>query len=203
MKKILLGITSVAVVVVATWLISPLFFNKVVDEALPEDLLSQEELVDTMMPPPAEIGLLSREQKLELEREITNALGDEFDNEVRDDMPDMPQELFSKEGSFKGADRAHQGSGQARLIFNENSESLLRLEDFSVTNGPDLFVVLSTEADPITAGLGEMKIIERLKGNKGNQNYLLDLTKEDFEKYKSVVIYCRAFSVLFSSAPLQ
>jgi hypothetical protein len=41
-----------------------------------------------------------------------------------------------------------------------------------------------------------------LKGNKGNQQYALprDL---DLERFTTVVIWCRAFSVNFARAPLR
>ena len=40
--------------------------------------------------------------------------------------------------------------------------------------------------------------LEKLKGSKGNQNYLLD--DIDFEKYSIVVIYCQPFGVHFGQA---
>jgi hypothetical protein len=40
-----------------------------------------------------------------------------------------------------------------------------------------------------------------LKGNKGNQNYELP-AGVDLSKYRSVVIWCRRFSVPFGAAPL-
>ena len=57
-----------------------------------------------------------------------------------------------------------------------DGSTLLRLEDFQVTNGPDLRVILSPNANPesssevLEAGFIEMS---KLKGNMGNQSYPL------------------------------
>ena len=80
---------------------------------------------------------------------------------------------------------------------------MLRLEDFRVTNGPDLHVLLVPNADPqgrddVEGYLG----LGKLKGNMGNQNYFLP-DGEDGSGYGSVVIYCRPFQVVFSVATLN
>ncbi len=44
--------------------------------------------------------------------------------------------------------------------------------------------------------------VARLKGNVGSQNY--DLPADvDLSRFRSVVIYCKQFSVVFSSAELS
>jgi hypothetical protein len=71
------------------------------------------------------------------------------------------------------------------------------LEDLVVTNGPDLYVYLSTDKSASdSVGLG------KLKANIGNQNYLIP-AGTDLSKYDTVLIWCRAFSVLFGSAELK
>jgi hypothetical protein len=70
------------------------------------------------------------------------------------------------------------------------------LENFKATNGPDLYVYLSTDkSDDNIVNLG------RLKGNIGNQNYPIP-AGTDLTKYKNALVWCRAFSVLFGSAQL-
>ena len=80
---------------------------------------------------------------------------------------------------------------------------MLRFEDFRVTNGPDLTVVLSSHPDPQTSDeVAEGKIqLGELKGNVGNQNYVLDASV-DLDDVNSAIIYCRAFGVIFAVAPL-
>ena len=50
------------------------------------------------------------------------------------------------EGMFKGADDFHFGRGKAQLIVTAPGVYTLRFEDFSVRNGPDLFVYLTPDA---------------------------------------------------------
>ncbi len=83
-------------------------------------------------------------------------------------------------------------------------QRLLRLEPFKAGNGPGLYVYLSGHPTPrSSAELHADGAVELapLKGNVGNQNYLLppDL---DLAVFKSVVIYCKPFSVVFSTAAL-
>ena len=80
---------------------------------------------------------------------------------------------------------------------------MLRLEDFRVTNGPDLRVLLVPASDPQGRDDVEGYIeLGKLKGNMGNQNYFLP-EGEDGSGFSSVVIYCRPFHVVFSVATLN
>jgi hypothetical protein len=79
--------------------------------------------------------------------------------------------------------------------------SVLRLDDdFRVTNGPDLYVYLSSprsSAELHAAGDFEVAV---LNGNIGGQTEPpVDL---DIEGIRSVVIYCRRFTTVFSTAEL-
>ena len=95
-------------------------------------------------------------------------------------------------GSFIGADEFHFAEGTARLIETAPGTFTVRLEDFAVRNGPDLFVYLSPSPDGYAQGAVE---IGRLKADRGNQNY-------EVAGAASVVIWCREFAVLFATAPL-
>ena len=86
-------------------------------------------------------------------------------------------------------------------MLTNNDSSYLRFENFDSTNGPDLYVVLSSNKNPKKDGLGKMLIIEKLKGNKGNQNY--SLKGISLNEYESVLIYCKAFSVVFGYASIK
>jgi len=113
----------------------------------------------------------------------------------------LKEQFVTRQGMFTEIDLIHKGSGLA-LIYPETAEGpILRLENFNVTRGPDLHVYLSRNADvKSTADLGSYHDLGPLKSSKGNQNYQLPSNHEGF---KSVVIWCRAFGVLFSSATLQ
>ncbi|MCH9038432.1 MAG: DM13 domain-containing protein [Chloroflexi bacterium] len=110
-----------------------------------------------------------------------------------------------KEGSFRDADSAHKGSGQATIYRGPDGSLLLRLEGFNVTNGPELHVLLSPHPNP--ENRNDVKRpgyvdLGKLKGNRGNQNYQIP-DDVDLAAQRSVVIYCKPFHVIFSVASLQ
>ncbi len=81
-------------------------------------------------------------------------------------------------------------------------QKVLRLEAFTSTPGPDLYIYLSRSPKPEN-GKQVMDGLEvgKLKASKGNQNYPLD-TSLDLTKYYSVVVYCKSFSAIFGFATL-
>jgi hypothetical protein len=108
-------------------------------------------------------------------------------------------------GTFiAGSTPGDKADGKATIYRLEDGKPLLRLEEFSTTNGPDLFVVLSSSANPDQDGLknGAYVQLDALKGNVGNQNYELP-ADVDLSQYKSVVIWCRTFNIVFGYATLQ
>jgi Electron transfer DM13 len=112
--------------------------------------------------------------------------------------PDANVQLAS--GSFGAL--AHEGQGTAAVVELPSGERKLTLTEFETDAGPDLRVYVSTD-DPADGGeLGDFVDLGGLKGNKGNQQYTLpaDLA---VGRYSNVVIWCRAFSVGFTSAPLS
>ena len=105
-------------------------------------------------------------------------------------------------GEFHKADKA--GSGTATIYQLADGKRVLRLTDFSVDNGPDLYVRLIAANDAKnTASVAKTDHVElgKLKGNKGSQNY--DVPENvDLSKYKAVSVWCNRFSVNFAAAPL-
>lgn len=105
----------------------------------------------------------------------------------------------ARSGEFTGADEFHFGSGTASLIETAPGTWTLRFEDFSVRNGPDLFVYLS----PNPAGYAQEAIeLGTLKATDGEFNYEIP-AGTDLEQVRSVIIWCKAFAVLFAVAPLS
>ena len=98
-------------------------------------------------------------------------------------------------GTFVGVnDGVHNAEGMTRVLPLDDGSQILRLEDFHSTNGPDLYVYLSTDDKASDfVNLGD------LKANSGNQNYEIP-QGTDLEKYDKVLIWCKAFSVLFGSS---
>jgi len=88
-------------------------------------------------------------------------------------------------------------SGKAQLLRMGDGGYVVGLEDFRVTNGPDLYVYLASGLDP-SAGFLDLA---RLKGNVGDQNYDVPAGMNP-QAYGYVLIWCKAFSVLFGYAEI-
>jgi hypothetical protein len=102
-------------------------------------------------------------------------------------------------GEFHGADDFHFGRGAALLIETAPGVYTLRFEEFSVRNGPDLYVYLSTSAE----GYGDGSLeLGTLKATDGAFNYELP-PGTDVTRFESAVVWCKQFGVLFATAPFS
>jgi hypothetical protein len=100
-------------------------------------------------------------------------------------------------GEFTGTDDFHFGRGTATVIEVGPGRYHLRLEDFSVRNGPDLFVYLSPDADGYHEDALELG---RLKATDGSFGYDLP-DGVDPAVFRSAIIWCKQFAHLFATAP--
>ncbi len=105
--------------------------------------------------------------------------------------------MASLEGTFSSL--AHDTSGEATLKELEDGSHVLRLEDFETSNGPDVRVYLSA-GDKDSYGK-DFVDLGGLKGNVGDQNYTVP-SGTDLDRYDTVVIWCRRFTVAFGAALL-
>ena len=103
-------------------------------------------------------------------------------------------------GMFKGVDDFHFGRGDALIIQLASGQNVLRLESFSVRNGPDLYVYLSRDSS--VTRVEEALSLGRLKATDGSFNYEIP-SQVDLAGVKSVIVWCRQFSFLFAVAPLM
>jgi len=118
-------------------------------------------------------------------------------NENMSETP-MPKDMKPLMGNFVDAgDGFHKAQGVAKVLNLADGKTFLRFEDLKTTNGPDLYVYLSTGKN-----VSDIVNLGRLKGNIGNQNYEIP-TGTDLAKYNTVLIWCKAFSTLFGSAKLS
>ncbi len=106
------------------------------------------------------------------------------------------------QGTFRTGE--HNTSGTARLLLLRDGRRLVRLERLDTSNGPAVRVWLS--AAPAGAGDDTVRRsahldVGGLKANHGNQNYRVP-DGAALSGYRSVVIWCRRFDVVFGSAPL-
>jgi Electron transfer DM13 len=102
-------------------------------------------------------------------------------------------------GTFTGTDDFHFGRGTATLRETTPGEWTIRLEEFSVRNGPDLYVYLSPARKSYTDGAIE---VARLKATDGSFNVRLP-AGVDPTGARSVLIWCKQFSHLFAYATLE
>jgi hypothetical protein len=99
-------------------------------------------------------------------------------------------------GEFEGTDDFHFGRGTATVLEVAPGRYHLRLEDFSVRNGPDLYVYLSPDPDGYATDALE---VGTLKATDGSFGY--DLPPDvDPSRFRSAIIWCKQFSHLFATA---
>ena len=99
---------------------------------------------------------------------------------------------------------AHETKGVATIYRLDDGRRVLRLTEFSTSNGPDVRVYLVAAGDvqgEDAAKRAGVVDLGALKGNVGDQNYEVP-EGLDLSQYRAVSIWCRRFSVNFGAAPL-
>ncbi len=99
---------------------------------------------------------------------------------------------------------AHDTRGSATVYRLDGGTRVLRLTEFSTSNGPDVRVYLVAArdaADNETVKQAGFVEVGKLKGTDGDQNYEVPADL-DLERYRAVTIWCRRFGVNFGTAPL-
>lgn len=174
---IVVPIVAVAVAMSFLW---PYFTQSTVDEALPEGAI---------IPPGNDPDALS-----DMGADVT--LNEEMPADIAAGETGSMPTVYS--GTFVGVnDGIHHAEGEAYTVPLNDGSTILRLENFASTNGPDLYVYLATDTsadDYVNLG--------PLKANMGNQNYLIP-DGTDLDKYDEVLIWCKPFSVWFGTAELS
>lgn len=181
MKNVVLVIVAVVVLGVGYYAISPLFRNVTVDDSLPTNLvqsgvenLTQEELVEM------------KKQNEEVSKEKITEMED-----VSPDIPTAEPVSYAVMGTT-----GHPASGTVKVL-ETISGTVIRYEDFSTINGPNLHIYLAKDLrakDYIDLG--------SIKGTKGNINY--DVPEDiDISEYKYVMYWCVPFKVLFNYAEIN
>jgi electron transfer DM13 len=111
-----------------------------------------------------------------------------------------PRNVLLGAGRFESV--RHEAEGRAQAIELAQGGRVLTLTNFEVDNGPDLRVYLVAGRATTEGEVEDFEDLGGLKGNVGNQQYEIP-ADVDLERYSTVVIWCRAFSVLFARAPLE
>ena len=199
--KIIIGvIIAIIVVPLAVYTVSPLFISTEVNEPLP--VLASAEFQRFMnLTEEGRIQAadnMSQQEKnsiMILAAKENSTVNESIDTKVAGQETDTSRNMLS--GKFIGVnDGIHNAEGVAKVIVLDDGTSVLRLENFKATNGPDLYVYLATDKSA-----SDIVNLGRLKGNIGNQNYPIP-SGTDVTKYNTALIWCKAFSVLFGSTQL-
>ncbi len=98
------------------------------------------------------------------------------------------------QGSFSAS--AHPTSGTVKLTKDANGKKFLVFENFKTDSGPDLRVWLSDDLK----GTNYSEITNKV--TNGSYQLAVDASV-DTDKKRKVLIWCKAFSVLFGSADLK
>jgi hypothetical protein len=98
------------------------------------------------------------------------------------------------QGTFTSG--AHTTTGTVKLSKDASGKKYLVFENFKTDSGPDLYIYLSEDLKAKNYSSLTNKVIN------GNFKVAVDDTI-DTDKKRKVLIWCKAFSVLFGSADLQ
>lgn len=197
-NQIIVAITTAVIATIAITypLWSPFFFDDVVDESFPTLGASQRNAIRDM--PPDQRNLLIEIADDDPDRAAETALAMIQDDTLIDEAMPAQETVTLASGSFNTFDPVHQGEGTATVYQLPDGNRFLRLEDFSVTNGPQLHVVLVSDTPSGILDDTAYLDLGPLKGNIGSHNY--DIPAE--ADLVTVSIYSVPFEVHFSVAEL-
>jgi len=192
-KKIIVGIVGIIVIAVAWYLISPIWRIKEVNEASP---LAPQFPTSHIEHPTSQVKdaleTMDAETKAEFMKQVE--MMKDVVMEKQEAAPAPSSVRLLREGDFHP--RAHEVKGKALLI-EQGAKKILRFEDFETINGPDLRIYLSR-----TLGNDDFIDLGAIRATKGNVNYEVN-NVVDITTYNKILVWCRAFSVLFSYAELE
>jgi Trp operon repressor len=210
-KLIIVGIIiAVIVIPIGVYTASPLFISTEVDEPVPISAVRSEAYQkfvsmneEEKMQAAKQMTSEERDQIMATSATVNNSINESMNQVQLQQQPAQNTTTTTtaknslRSGSFVGVnDGIHNAEGIAKVIPLQQGSNILRLENFKATNGPDLYVYLGTDKSA-----SDFVSLGRLKGNIGNQNYDIP-GGTDLSKYNTVLIWCKAFSVLFGSAQL-
>lgn len=165
---------ALVVAAVLTWYLgSPLFIRTYADEALPG-------ATETRQPGAAQPTAGATETPL----------------------PSLVRSQVLAMGELHYVDALHHGKGQVRIIeTSPGAQRFVRFEDVAISNAPDIYVYLGRQTGGAWSE-GESLYLGPLKATNGSFNYEIP-AGTDLTPYRSVVVWCRAFSVLITWADLS
>jgi hypothetical protein len=121
-------------------------------------------------------------------------------------MPEMNAPVTVASGAFQSINAVRWGQGTITIYQDASNALTMRLEGFSMPNGPDLHVYLSAADAPaafanMTVGGVAPVDIGLLKAPIGSQNYPIP-GDVDLAQFRSIVIYSPSLDLIYTHAPL-
>ena len=173
----------------AYYVISPLFRNIEVQDALPENVIEEEKATTKTVTSGFEN--LSPERQKEM-LALMNEVNAKESIEMDEVVPPLSEERSIFTSSVKGT-TGHPAEGSVQVIQTTDGP-VIRYENFKTINGPNLHVYIAKDlrAD-------EFVDLGSIRGTSGSINYLVP-ADIDFSEYRYVLYWCVPFGVLFNYA---
>lgn len=186
-KRVIVTIVTIAVLTVAYWLISPLFYSVEVNEEAPKAVTESTTTV------PSGVSDLTPQERQKMNEQMADMNATSSDKTMNEPMPSdsAAENQYPVQGT-----QGHPAEGLVRII--ETSDGpVIRYENFDSINGPKLHLYLakSLEAE-------EFVDLGPVKGTKGNINYRVS-DGINLDEYRYVMYWCKPFSVLFNYAEIN
>ena len=209
------GVLFVGALIVAALLASPLWLDQFADYIREQEAVSPFPDAFYQLPSQAQdmyAQLYNRSPQMAIDL-VAARLAEPLDVEepnlpALDPNPSVVREMLT--GNFVRLDAIRAAQGTASLYQLSDGRVIVRLQNLDALNGPDLHVLLSAYPRPSTKE--ELNQVPQyqidlgpLKGNQGNQNYIIENPAFNVENYSegSVVLYSTRYELVFSFAPLS
>lgn len=120
-------------------------------------------------------------------------------------MPPLTNPVTTATGIFQRIDAVRWAQGDVTIFEGSDGGRILRFENFSMANAPDMRVFLSVSTGPRTPDelrlQGQEVDLGPLVGIAGAQSYTVS-SAVDLTQYRSVVLYSPALDLIYAFAPL-
>lgn len=120
-------------------------------------------------------------------------------------MPPLTNPVVMATGVFQRIDAVRWAQGDATIYQGTDGGRVLRFDNFSMANAPDMRVFLSASTNPVTPEDMRLQGIEidlgALQGISGPQNYTISDAVE-LTNYRSIVLYSPSLDMIYAFAPL-
>jgi len=106
-----------------------------------------------------------------------------------------------RQGTFVDGEAGEHGSGTASITQDGAGSLTLQFENFSVSEGPELVVVLSPDGSPTKDSVSSIAALQvgQLKSRFGTQSYALPIGIDPAD-YRSVFVFCKQYQIVMTVA---